>query len=293
MDDQDKKYHDYLDKNEDDGHLDEGLRSFLDKSTRAQLSGSGKSREDIWKEIEEQIGDDGSRHFPYYRLIAAVVALLVVATVIFLVKTGGTELITAEVAQTKDVLLPDGSQVKLNAESAIEYNKSWETRELSLRGEAFFMVQPGTDFTVITSLGSVSVLGTSFNVLQRDDRLEVACKTGKVQVNLEDRNFSRDLVPGQMLRLVADSVQSMTFNTELIGRWQTGEYYFEDRPVAEVLDELRRQYDVILSHSGLEGRSFNGYFISDDLEAALTMICEPLDLTFAIRNDEEVIIRPN
>ena len=69
--------------------------------------------------------------------------------------------------------LPDESSVWLNAKSEISHNKDWEnTRDIKLNGEAYFEVAKGKKFTVETPQGTVTVLGTKFNVKQRDQFLK-------------------------------------------------------------------------------------------------------------------------
>jgi ferric-dicitrate binding protein FerR (iron transport regulator) len=95
--------------------------------------------------------------------------------------------------------LPDQSQVLLNAGSQASF-KSWDwssNRAVSLQGEAYFKVAKGQKFTVETNLGSVTVLGTQFNVKARDNRFEVTCYEGKVQRSLS--NEEQIILPGQRI----------------------------------------------------------------------------------------------
>jgi Fe2+-dicitrate sensor, membrane component len=65
--------------------------------------------------------------------------------------------------------------VNLNSSSQLSYSKNkWDSkREVTLNGEAFFKVSKGSTFDVITLNGKVSVLGTQFNVKQRENYFEV------------------------------------------------------------------------------------------------------------------------
>ena len=65
------------------------------------------------------------------------------------------------------VVLPDNSEVKLNANSHLDYKTiGWKSsRALQLNGEAFFDVEKGESFKVLTDVGMVEVLGTEFNVI--------------------------------------------------------------------------------------------------------------------------------
>ena len=83
------------------------------------------------------------------------------------------------------VKLPDNSEVAINNNSEIEYQKwFWKNnRTIDLKGEAYFKVAKGKTFEVNTNLGKVTVLGTQFNVNSKDNTFEVTCYEGKVKVN--------------------------------------------------------------------------------------------------------------
>ena len=198
--------------------------------------------------------------------------------------------VAALARETKPVTLPDSSVVTMNALSKIVYTAK-ENRVVELEGEAFFEVKEGDPFHVKTELGNVEVLGTSFNVFSRDDHFHVACKTGKVRVEIPSMDFDEVLMPGEKVRLDGDTVLFTQVMEEFVGRWQTGEFYFDKRPVREVLDEIGRQYDVSIDYDSLEMRTFTGYFIKEDIELALTMVCEPLDLTYEFDNSGKVLIK--
>ncbi len=86
--------------------------------------------------------------------------------------------------QKTTIVLPDASKVTLNALSEVEFNKNgWdEKREINLKGEAYFKVQKGKTFDVVTSNGIVAVVGTKFSVKQRHHYFEVKCFEGIVKV---------------------------------------------------------------------------------------------------------------
>ena len=88
-------------------------------------------------------------------------------------------------------LLPDNSEIVLNSASEIQYKKwNWDNnRSLNLDGEAFFKVAKGKKFEVNTSHGKVTVLGTQFNVKQRENYFDVSCYEGKVKVNFDTKEY--------------------------------------------------------------------------------------------------------
>lgn len=82
-------------------------------------------------------------------------------------------------------LLPDGSEVELNAGSKLVIQYTAGIRRVRLeRGEAHFMVQKDASRPFIVDAQQVSVraVGTAFNVLMGAERVEVLVTEGKVQV---------------------------------------------------------------------------------------------------------------
>ena len=87
------------------------------------------------------------------------------------------------------ISLPDGSSVRLNANTRIEYPEHFagKIRKVKLSGEAFFEVTKDSihPFRIETQNASVEVLGTSFNVsaYPNSDKVEVNVETGKVKLS--------------------------------------------------------------------------------------------------------------
>ena len=96
--------------------------------------------------------------------IAAAVVILMASYFVFMY----TQQIHVETqpAQSAELFLPDSTTVSLNAGSRISYRKfRWNTdRHVNLEGEAYFQVRKGSRFDVKTNKGTVTVLGTKFNV---------------------------------------------------------------------------------------------------------------------------------
>src|SRR4030095_9403678 len=92
------------------------------------------------------------------------------------------------------IVLPDGSQVWLNAGSNLDYNNlnfNKDVREVSLNGEAYFDVakNAGKPFIIHTKKMDIKVLGTTFNVRSYSDEkiTEAALIKGSIEVTLKDR----------------------------------------------------------------------------------------------------------
>mgnify|MGYP003673417446 FL=1 len=190
------------------------------------------------------------------------------------------------VAQQTTIDLPDNSEILINADSKIKYNeKNWsKKRVLTLNGEAFFKVAKGNKFDVKTDLGTVSVLGTQFNVKQRGNLLEVKCFEGVVSVTFNNSDIK--LPAGNTLRLINGKfIKGKT--TQLKPSWIDGKSTFDSIPYHEVLDEFERQFDVDIVLSNFDKQKiFTGSFTNDNIELALKSITQPFKLSYDLKDNQ-------
>ncbi|MBL0238823.1 MAG: FecR family protein [Saprospiraceae bacterium] len=200
------------------------------------------------------------------------------------------ELVNAEV---KSITLPDLSVIDINAKSSVNFkNKNFiKNRIVNLTGEAFFNVEKGSSFKVLTPYGTIEVLGTSFNVYARDSILEVECFTGKVSVNYNGNFKKYILLPGDKVNIYHEEVKITNKENSIQQIWKSGYFYFEETKLLRVLKELERQFDIknIKTTVEIENKNYTGFFTKLDLHQALISICEPLQLRYQMVNDTLII----
>lgn len=213
--------------------------------------------------------------------VAAAVVLLIASVVIFM---DGETAIATGYSEQEIVVLPDGSEVKLNASSEVVYKESqWEEeRTIALTGEAFFEVKKGSTFQVETVNGTVQVLGTSFNVRSRGAALGVLCYTGKVEVR--SANVTRNLTPGDRIRVQGGELTA--FQKVILSddepSWTSGIIRLENATFAEVLAELEFVFGFEVSYDGsLDELIYTGSFPIASPESALKLVFEPLGIEYA------------
>jgi ferric-dicitrate binding protein FerR (iron transport regulator) len=241
---------------------------------------------DLWKRIETSIvapkGKPKSRTLtPIWKWGLAAAASF--ALVVWFNKITSRDQVFAQTGEKKEINLTDESVVTLNAGSMISYKGATfnQDRVLRLDGEAFFKVKPGSIFTVKTDYGSVTVLGTSFNVISRDGIFEVNCYTGKVKVQTNKQ--TEVLITAGERSSENHNDQTLTKSTFLPTdagpEWLTGKFVFDNQPLSRVIAELERQYGITVSlEKGLENEPYTGLFKSGDLAKALKEITWPLHL---------------
>lgn len=234
---------------------------------------------------------------PRSRFLAVAASILVLIGIgsLFLIGDAAVENTTISVAdgERKEVKLPDNSTVALNANSSIIFNKgSWKKeRNVELKGEALFTVKKGIRFRVTTQHGTVEVLGTQFNVLDRNDRTEVICYTGKVRVT-DSKGASTILTKGMAARM-NKGILANNWEPEINEKpdWQLGYSTFEEVPLQDVLEELEAQYAIkIQVKADINGRTYHGAFPHDNLDQALALIFGPMQLKYTKESGTIVVI---
>jgi ferric-dicitrate binding protein FerR (iron transport regulator) len=76
--------------------------------------------------------------------------------------------------------------------------------------------------------------------------------------------------------------------------WISNRFNFTARPLIQVLNEIGRQFDVIITTQALPDYSYTGYFTKDrTVEEVLTLVCKPFGLTFARISEKEYEIYQN
>jgi len=241
----------------------------------------------ISEKLEQQPKVKKLNLWPTVLKIAAVFAVIVAG---YLYVDSLETTISTSVAEKQNFNLPDGSEVALNANSTIEYQKNkWDNnRTLELDGEAYFKVTKGNTFTVQTKIGAITVLGTQFNVFARDNKLNVNCYEGLVSVAFNDTLIK--LPTGKSLQIKNGTLVTEHQSVTEKPSWIDNESSFENASLTTVLDELKRQYPITVQvDDNLKTKRFSGSFAHNNLDLALQLICAPLNLTYTIEEEEDQV----
>ncbi|MEQ1587945.1 MAG: FecR domain-containing protein [Cyclobacteriaceae bacterium] len=219
-------------------------------------------------------------------LVVAIGSYLYLSTSYFAAKE---ELYQTGIGQTREIALPDKSVVTLNAMSSISFSRNtWNAeRKITLEGEAFFAVVKGGSFQVSTEAGVVTVLGTQFNVKDRDGFYEVTCYEGRVQVAVAGDPVQ--LTAQQSYREIEKIATDAPVELTETPSWFRNESSFQRVPFREVLNELERQYDVRIKTLDVDvTQSFTGKFPNTDLTTALQSVTVPFGLSYKA-NGKEIV----
>lgn len=187
-------------------------------------------------------------------------------------------------AEQKYLLLPDSTQVWLNAASSLEFPEAFTSggkREVYLVGEAFFDVKHAEEMPFLIHTGNVitKVVGTAFNIRAYPDQPDVivAVKRGKVQVS-KNETLVATLTRGQQV-IVTATVQQPEVQPAKesgIADWTVGQLSYTSRPFGDILRDLERNYNVTIEliATGLEQEVVTTSFRRDiGVEEALDILC--------------------
>ena len=180
-------------------------------------------------------------------------------------------------AEVRQLLLEDGSQVWLGADSALSQRFDGGRRVLELhRGTVFAEVMPDAGRPFIVEAGGLSAqaLGTRYSVSRYSDALiEVEVEEGRVAVASGDQR--RELLAGDALDCQPAACRARTLGPTEVAEWRNGMLRFEDVPLSEVIATLRAHLDkpVIVLSDPVLSTPVTALIPSQQSEAALRSLC--------------------
>lgn len=221
--------------------------------------------------------------------MAATVLLFLAGTLYMLYFSRGGRLFETRPGEQRTVTLADGSIVKLNAESRLEWvSEAADTlRLVRLQGEAFFEVKKdGRAFVVATANSNVRVLGTVFDVWARRQQTRVIVKEGRVEVSAAGDRV--EVQANHMATVAAEPGPISLAAVDAVRRlgWLEGKIVFEQTTLAEAAAELQRQYNIHIriDDPRIAELTLTGVFEKKPIENILQSICLALQLQLSRRN---------
>ncbi len=198
----------------------------------------------------------------------------------------------------KTVLLSDGSRIDLNAASRLTVDFDRTRRQVRMKdAEAYFDVakDPRRPFIIEAGHSQIRVVGTAFDVKNRDGLLVVCVERGIVDVQPMPSAGSRHyrLRPGQALsydpKMGLINV-SLARNGEASG-WRTGRLIYRDQPLSVVVADLNRQFDrpIQLGNAQTGKVRLSGVLIVDTQTAMVKRLSALLPLTISDKGDGIVL----
>ncbi len=243
--------------------------------------------------------------------IAAAVALLLGVSYIFffnsdsdrsgVVAPDGWVMVETRAGETKNVKLPDGSNVTLNEVSAISYAPNFaNNRNVNFAGTAFFEIVPDKDhpFKVETTEAVVTVLGTSFQVRAENQvqYSEVIVETGlvtlakKPQPNVAEKSVKIELNAGEVgvvKRAGGGVAKSKNRDVNYLA-WKTHKMTFNKTSMKDVASTLNKVYkvEVALGNEEIGNCKLTATFDKKPVEEVIEVISQTFGFEVAATADK-------
>ena len=188
----------------------------------------------------------------------------------------------ASLGARTQVALPDGSLVWLNSGSTLTCPTVFDSRSrnVELKGEAFFEVVKNPKVPMIVTAGNikVKVYGTRFNVNSFLDSgaIETTLVDGKVTIIPGDSREEYQLSPGYTAHYSPEDQKiQMSKVTEMdaFTGWKEGKLLFQNEPFSEIVKKLERWYnvDIQLSDASIGTYTLYATFFDENIEEILNI----------------------
>ncbi len=221
---------------------------------------------------------------------AAAIAVLVAGSLLwFFPRAGAPRAYTTARGQLSSLTLPDGSRVLLGVDTRVRVPRDYggRTRTLDLEGEAYFVVayDAKRPFIVRTERGSTQDLGTEFGVRAYREEASVEVVVAEGSVALRGLNGAEPALVTlhHRERAVLDSGGGATVMHDVslanYLAWTRGALLFDDAPLARVIAQLERWYDLeIETDAALASERVTISFMSKSADEAVKALAQVLNI---------------
>lgn len=208
------------------------------------------------------------------------------------------------------ILLPDGTEVWLNAASSIRYPASFtgNERRVTITGEAYFDVAKNKSkpfFVDIDGKASIEVLGTSFNINAYSD--EPVINTALLEGNIRMTSLTSEkklspgdkmefpsvvLRPGQQAAMDRSGMMKVgQADRHIVMAWREGVFRYNYTDFDVVLRQLSRWYDIEIQYEkGIPDQQFTGEIRRDYTLSQALSILEGMDVHFRLEGKKLIVL---
>ncbi len=239
-----------------------------------------------------------NRFMPAWLRVAAVMIVLAGVAAVFHFgsnrkpKAVMVQINTMNEQNTLIKTLADGSVVYLAQNTVFSFPKEFEndTRNVELKGEAFFDVtpDPGKPFTIETGEAIIEVLGTAFNVkTSNSSHFELTVDRGKVKVTMKNNPGKSEFVSaGEMVTAINSHVVKSKNTSSASHAWYTRKMQFKDESLQNILSVLNRNFNTtfVTANQEIGNRKLTVTFGGETPETMAELICQALNLKSQAKN---------
>lgn len=240
---------------------------------------------------------------PWFRMAGVIVLTLLVSHLYEQYQAGyiieKMNTISVPAGQRVNVILPDGTDVWLNARTTLQYSSAFGHRQRTviLNGEAYFDVSENKNkpFVVQTKLYNIEVLGTKFNVNAYSGQgdFETALMQGHVKVTSQANPAQNvHLLPEQKAYLKDGKLHLAAIRNHEPYRWKEGLICFKGATFRDMMRDFEKYYGVKIEihNKNVLKYYFTGKFRqSDGIDYALRVLQNDIRFTFEKDTEKQII----
>jgi ferric-dicitrate binding protein FerR (iron transport regulator) len=268
-----------------------------------------------WSKLNDALSADAKiiplKRFNLLRYAAIFVALVALGSITFMLTNRPAKNIdeltalavpgmktvqtVAKPSEITSVVLPDGTNVKMNANSTLQYPAQFAagSRKVKLSGEAYFEVVHDATNPFVVELNNMEVedIGTSFMISAYPGtaRVEVNVTSGSVRLHEKNQKEEALLVAGWSGKYNSEIGKIEVVNnldTNYLS-WITKKVSFHHTPLSEVFEELENVYHISITFTdpGIANIPYTANFEKFDLADIVKIIAQTHHLTVKKEGD--------
>jgi len=238
-------------------------------------------------------------------VVAATVSVVVIGTAMLMRHPAWTStvpdvvVLTTSRAEDREVSLSDGSQVTLGAQSRLDVDMTSTARNVAVdSGEAFFKVAHETrPFVVRAGNGTITALGTAFNVRAHEGRVVVTVTEGRVKVTDRAGNEGGAeavtyLGAGEQMTYERVTKAVRAVDPTIATAWRSGRLKYLNEPLRFVIPDVARytRRQIIVADSSVGEMLYTGTVLPGELDDWLTSVSRafPVDVQ---RTSDAIVLK--
>lgn len=220
--------------------------------------------------------------------------------VVWLVRDPGVtqQTYATAIGEQRTLTLPDGTEVRLDADSSVVARYSEHQREVEVeRGRVQFVVadDPKRPFRVEAGPSTIRDIGTTFQVARHGQHVSVGLIEGAVVVTASGSRERSLLGPGQAVDVDARGAISAKrpFDLEVARGWTRGQLVFKQRRLDQLVAEMNRysHTPVRLADPELEALTVSGVFHAGDQASLVAALEQGWSLEAERTADGAIVLR--
>jgi transmembrane sensor len=204
--------------------------------------------------------------------------------------------VATQLAEVREVTLPDGTRIALGAQSQIDFVVTRKRRHATvIAGEAFFAVahDPARPFIVSSGDWTVRVVGTQFEIRKLADTVRVAVSEGTVAVKRLDTDDAAWVLTGTAWTAGTDSREIRPVDAMDVGAWRSGRLVYDNARLSDIVADANRytRARIVVADPQLETLRLTTSFRTSQIEGMIETLQAALPLEAERQANGDIVLR--